>query len=172
MCIRDSTITLSLAATATNSSLSATFDNNIAVSGGLVVLFPYVFVYGNNGLIQNSGANNVNDWVSATANATNVATGKIVQGLPVRGGVNAPSGLFWSLDSVIRVSYTPTTVTTGSGSTQVSQTFYWRYDTITSQSSILSSQSVIEYDGIFYWCGVDRFMLYNGVVKELSLIHI
>ena len=161
------TITLSLAATATNSSLSATFDNNIAVSGGLVVLFPYVFVYGNNGLIQNSGANNVNDWVSATANATNVATGKIVQGLPVRGGVNAPSGLFWSLDSVIRVSYTPTTVTTGSGSTQVSQTFYWRYDTITSQSSILSSQSVIEYDGIFYWCGVDRFMLYNGVVKEI-----
>jgi len=161
------TLTLSLPATATNSSVSATFDNNIAVSGGVVVLFPYVFVYGNNGLIQNSGANNVNDWVSATANATNVATGKIVQGLPVRGGVNAPSGLFWSLDSVIRVSYTPTTVTTGSGSTQVSQTFYWRYDTITSQSSILSSQSVIEYDGIFYWCGVDRFMLYNGVVKEI-----
>ena len=161
------TITLSLPATATNASLSATFDNNIAVSGGVVVLFPYVFVYGNNGLIQNSGANNVNDWVSATANATNVATGKIVQGFPIRGGVNAPSGLFWSLDSVVRVSYTPTTVTTGSGSTQVSQTFYWRYDTITSQSSILSSQSVIEYDGIFYWCGVDRFMLYNGVVKEI-----
>ena len=161
------TLTLSLPATATNSSVSATFDNNIAVSVGVVVLFPYVFVYGNNGLIQNSGANNVNDWVSATANATNVATGKIVQGLPVRGGVNAPSGLFWSLDSVVRVSYTPTTVTTGSGSTQVSQTFYWRYDTITSQSSILSSQSVIEYDGIFYWCGVDRFMLYNGVVKEI-----
>jgi len=161
------TITLSLPATATNSSVSATFDNNIAVSGGVVSLFPYVFVYGNNGLIQNSGANNVNDWVSATANATNVATGKIVQGLPVRGGVNAPSGLFWSLDSVVRVSYTPTTVTTGSGSTQVSQTFYWRYDTITSQSSILSSQSVIEYDGIFYWCGVDRFLLYNGVVKEI-----
>jgi hypothetical protein len=32
----------------------------------------------------------------------------------------------------------------------------------------LSEQSVIEYDGIYYWCGVDRFLLYNGVVKELK----
>jgi hypothetical protein len=101
--------------------------------------------------------------VSATANATNVATGKIVQGYPIRGGTNSPAGLFWSLDSVIRVSFTPTTTTVGN----TSSTFYWRYDTITSQSSILSSQSVIEYDGIFYWCGVDRFLLYNGVVKEI-----
>jgi len=157
------TVTLSKPATATNATALVTFDNNLAVSGGIVVLHPYVFIFGNNGLIQNSGAGNINDWVSATANATNVATGKIVQGLPVRGGSNAPSGLFWSLDSVIRVSYTPTTVTTGT--TAVS--FYWRYDVITSQSSILSSQSVIEYDGIYYWCGVDRFLLYNGVVKEI-----
>jgi hypothetical protein len=26
---------------------------------------------------------------------------------------------------------------------------------------------VIEYDGIYYWCGTDRFLLYNGVVKEI-----
>jgi len=156
------TITLSLPATATNSSVYATFDNDISVSGGIVALNPYLFVYGDNGLIQNSGAGNVNDWVSATANANNVAPSKIVKGLPVRGGSNAPAGLFWSLDSVIRVSYTPTTVTTGT----TSVSFYWRYDVVTSQSSILSSQCVIEYDGIFYWIGVDRFMLYNGVVKE------
>ena len=31
----------------------------------------------------------------------------------------------------------------------------------------MSSQSAIEYDGIYYWCGVDRFLLYNGVVKEI-----
>jgi len=147
-----------------NTSATLTFDNNLAISGGVVTLHPYIFIYGNDGLIQNSGAGNSNDWVSATSNATNVATGKIVQALPVRGGSNAPSGLFWSLDSLIRVSYTPTTVTVGS--TAVS--FYWRYDLITSQSSILSSQSVIEYDGIFYWCGVDRFMLYSGVVKEIE----
>jgi hypothetical protein len=146
------------AAATTSGASTITFDNNISVSGGVVSLHPYVFVYGNNGLIKNCSAGNTNDWVSADANEVSVATGKIVQGLPVRGGSNAPSGLFWSLDSLIRVSYIG-----GSGTPPQ----YWRYDLISSQSSILSSQSVIEYDGIYYWCGVDRFLLYNGVVKEI-----
>ena len=156
------TFTISNAATLTGSS-TLTIDNQISVSGGVVVLHPYVFVYGNAGLIKNCSAGNINDWVSADANEVNVATGKIVQGLPVRGGTTSPSGLFWSIDSLIRVSYTPTTVNSG-GTTS---TLYWRYDLISSQSSILSSQSVIEYDGIYYWCGVDRFLMYNGVVKEI-----
>ena len=150
-------VIISAAATA-NGTSTITFDNNISVSGGVVSLHPYVFVYGNNGLIKNCSAGNTNDWVSADANEVSVATGKIVQGLPVRGGSNAPSGLFWSLDSLIRVSFIG-----GSGTPPQ----YWRYDLISSQSSILSSQSVIEYDGIYYWCGVDRFLLYNGVVKEI-----
>jgi len=151
-------VVLSNSATTTSSSTSVTFDNNVSVSGGVVTLHPYVFVYGNNGLIKNCSAGNLNDWVSADANETNVATGKIVQGLPVRGGSNSPSGLFWSLDSLVRVSYIG-----GAGTPPQ----YWRYDIITSQSSILSSQSAIEYDGIYYWCGVDRFLMYNGVVKEI-----
>ena len=151
------TITISNNATA-SATVTATFDNNVSVSGGVVSLHPYVFVYGNNGLIKNSGAGDSNDWVSTDANEVNVATGKIVQGLPVRGGSNAPSGLFWSLDSLIRVSYIGGTGTPAQ---------YWRYDIISSQSSILSSQSAIEYDGIYYWCGVDRFLMYNGVVKEI-----
>jgi len=138
--------------------------DTISVSGGVCVLHPYVFVYGDNGLIKNSTAGDPYNWNGADANETNVASTKIVKGLPVRGGSNAPSGLFWALDSLIRVSYTPTTVTVGGSP----QTFYWRYDIITSQSSILSSQCVIEYDGIYYWVGVDRFLLYNGVVKELK----
>lgn len=150
-------VTLSNNASA-SATVTVTFDNQISVSGGVVALHPYVFVYGNDGLIRNCAAGNVDDWVSADANAVNVATGKIVQGLPVRGGSNAPSGLFWSLDSLIRVSFV------GGVGTPAQ---YWRYDLISSQTSILSSQSVIEYDGIYYWCGVDRFMLYNGVVKEI-----
>jgi hypothetical protein len=150
-------VVISAAATTSGAS-TITFDNNVSVSGGVVSLHPYVFVYGNNGLIRNCSAGNLNDWVSADANEVSVATGKIVQGLPVRGGSNAPSGLFWSLDSLIRVSFIG-----GAGTPPQ----YWRYDLISSQSSILSSQSVIEYDGIYYWCGVDRFLLYNGVVKEI-----
>jgi len=136
----------------------------IEVAGGVVVLHPYVFVYGDNGLIKNCVAGNPYDWNGPDSNEVNVASTKIVKGLPVRGGSNAPSGLFWALDSLIRVSYTPTTITVGG----TPQTFYWRYDIISSQSSILSSQCVIEYDGIYYWVGVDRFLLYNGVVKELK----
>ena len=131
----------------------------IAVSGGCVFLHPYLFVYGNDGLIKNSSAGDFSNWNSADSNENNVATGKIVKGLPVRGGTTSPAGLFWSLDSLIRVTYNPTTVGTS--------TIYWRYDIISSQSSILSSQSVIEYDGIFFWCGVDRFLMYNGVVQEV-----
>jgi hypothetical protein len=156
--ISTTALVISAPATANGSSITLTFNNNISVSGGVVTLHPYVFVYGNDGLIRNCSAGNAQDWVSADANEVSVATGKIVQGLPVRGGSNAPSGLFWSLDSLIRVSYIG-----GAGTPPQ----FWRYDLISSQSSILSSQSVIEYDGIYYWCGVDRFLLYNGVVKEI-----
>ena len=160
------TVTLSNNATATNASVTLTFDNQVDVSGGVVVLHPYIFVYGNNGLIRNNSAGNASDWVSSDSNQTNVASTKIVKGLPLRGGSNAPSGLFWSLDSLIRVSYAPTNI--GIANTaDYGETLYWRYDIISSQTSIMSSQSVIEYDGIYYWCGVDRFLLYNGVVKEI-----
>lgn len=153
-------VTLSSAYTGTTGTQTLTFDNQINVSGGCVLIYPYLFVYGNDGLIQNSSAGDFQNWVSADANANNVATGKIVKGMPVRGGTTSPAGLFWSLDSLVRVSYAPTTVG--------ASTLYWKYDLISCQSSILSSSSVIEYDGIFYWCGVDRFLQYNGVVAELQ----
>jgi len=159
------TVTLSQNASASGAQ-TITFDNDVSVSGGIVSLHPYVFVYGNDGLIRNCSAGNAQDWVSADANAVNVATGKIVKGLPVRGGSNSPSGLFWSLDSLVRVSYAPTSIGVAGTANFAAPTF-WRYDIISSQTSILSSQSVIEYDGIYYWCGVDRFLLYNGVVKEV-----
>jgi hypothetical protein len=155
--VSGTTVTISQNATA-SATVTATFNNNVSVSGGVVTLHPYIFVYGNAGLIKNCAAGDPNDWVSADANEVNVATGKIVQALPVRGGSNAPSGLFWSVDSLVRVSYIG-----GTGSPPQ----YWRYDIISSQTSILSSQCAIEYDGIYYWVGVDRFMLYNGTVKEI-----
>jgi hypothetical protein len=129
----------------------------IMVSGGVVVLQPYVFVFGNDGLIQNSNANNPNDWVvgpGKEANAGNFSATKIVRSLPIRGGVNAPAGLFWSLDSLIRVS-------------RIGGNRGFSYDTISSQTSILSPASVIEYDGIYYWVGIDRFLMYNGTVQEI-----
>ena len=156
--VAGTTVVMSAAATA-SATITATFDNNIAVSGGCVVIHPYLFIYGNNGLIQNSSAGDFANWVSPDANATNVATGKIVKGLPIRGGSTSPSGLFWAADALIRVSFQPSS----SGGVN----YYWAYDLVSSQTSIMSSSSVVEYDGIFYWCGVDRFLSYNGVVQEI-----
>ena len=159
------TITLSANATA-SSTTTLTFDNEVSISGGVISLHPYVFVYGNDGLIQNCSAGDIDDWVSADANRVNAATGKILQGLPVRGGSNSPSGLFWSLDSLVRVSFNPQSLGVP-GTANFAATTYWRYDILTSQSSFLSSSAVIEYDGIYFWTGVDRFLLYNGVTKEI-----
>lgn len=153
------TATLSANATASGS-VTLTFDNNISVSGGIVMLFPYLFAYGNNGLIANCAAGDFSNWTSADSNKNNISSTKVVKGLPVRGGTTSPAGLFWTLDSVVRVTYQPTQVG--------SATIYWKYDLITQQSSILSSQCVIEYDGIFYWVGTDRFLAYNGVVQEVE----
>lgn len=156
--VTGTTVIMSAAATA-SATITATFDNNISVSGGCVVLHPYLFVYGNNGLIQNSSAGDFANWVSPDANANNVATGKIVKGLPIRGGSTSPSGLFWAADALIRVSFQPSS----SGGVN----YYWAYDLVSSQTSIMSSSSVIEYDGIYYWCGVDRFLMYGGQVQEI-----
>lgn len=129
----------------------------ITVSGGLVALQPFLFIYGSNGLIRNSNANNIvgaGGWAGTNANTANVSGTKVVKGLALRGGGTSPAGLFWALDSLIRVTF-------------VGGTALWKYDTVSSKTTILAKNSVIEYDGIYYWIGVDRFFFYNGVVQEL-----
>jgi hypothetical protein len=131
----------------------------ITVDGGVCVLYPFIFVYGSNGFIANNHVDAAYadrspfDWNGPLANRVNMASTKIVKGVPVRGGTNSPSGLFWSTDSLIRVSFTG----------QVDN--YWRYDILSNQISIMSSNSVVEMDGVYYWMGVDRFYKYNGSVS-------
>lgn len=122
-------------------------------SGGIVVLAPYLVTFGNGGRVDVSP---VNDVTSAPDSAF-VTGQKIVRGLPLRGGGNGPAGLLWSLDSLVRMTFAP----------DILSGVPFRFDTISSETSILSSQSVIEYDGVYYWCGVDRFLSFNGVIREL-----
>jgi hypothetical protein len=156
----------SIADTWTFSGLADTGGQNptyrpIVVDGGVCVLYPYVFVYGSNGFIANNNVSGtydqqtITDWNGATANQVNMSSSKIVKGVPTRGGTNSPSGLFWATDSLIRVSFTSTSP------------LFWRYDIVSSQISIMSSSSVVEMDGTFYWMGVDRFYQYNGQVSVL-----
>ncbi|CAB4129443.1 hypothetical protein UFOVP118_60 [uncultured Caudovirales phage] len=133
----------------------------IVVDGGVCSLHPFIFVYGSNGFIANNNVSAIyanqtlTDWNGPLANQVNVATGKIVKGMPVRGGTASPSGLFWATDSLVRVSF----VNNG--------TTYWQYDIVSSEISIMSSNSVVEMDGVYYWMGVDRFYAYNGYVSVL-----
>lgn len=125
-------------------------------NGGVVTLHPYCFVYGSDGYVAWSVPGDPTDFTGSGAGNAYITGQKIVRGLPFRGGPgNSPSGLFWSADSLLRASYI--------GGTPVFQ-----FDTLSAQSSILGAQSVIEYDGIFYWAGTDRFLMFNGVVREIE----
>ena len=141
--------------------LSAVSDGSgpILVSGGICVLQPFLVVYGSNGLIRNSNANDFSagtGWTTGTgyANSANPAGTKIIYGAPIRGGSQAPAGLFWSLDSIIRMSF-------------VGGTKLFSYDTLADPISIMGKKTVVEMDGKFFWIGTDRFLFYNGVVQEL-----
>jgi len=123
-------------------------------SGGVVVLAPYCVTYGNGGRIDVSDVNSFGSGTAATAFVTGQ---KIVKGLPLRGGGSGPSGLLWSLDSLVRMTFQQ----------GLTGPLPFSFDTISSETSILSSQGVIEYDGVYYWAGVDRFLLFNGVVREV-----
>jgi hypothetical protein len=128
---------------------------NFNATGGVVTLPPYTFAYGNDGYVAWSAPNAPDDYVSSGAGNAYVTAQKIVKAMPLRGGPgNSPSGLFWAADALIRASFVGGTAT-------------FQFDTISTQTSILSSNCVIEYDGIFYWVGTDRFLMFNGVVREI-----
>lgn len=132
----------------------------ISVSGGVCTLQPFAVVYGSNGLIYNSNANDYSastGWTvggASRALKANVAGTKFVYGAPVRGGAQSPAGLFWALDALVRMSF-------------VGGTTIWQYDTLTCPASILGKKTIVEHDGKFFWIGTDRFLFYNGTVQEL-----
>lgn len=120
------------------------------VSGGIVVSSPYLFSFGSAGYISYTAPND-----PTTPDFTaRVAAQKVVAGANLRGGGFGPSALFWSLDSLIRATF------------QVSGANDFAFDTIGS-TTIMSSRSVVEYDGIYYWWGIDRPQMFNGVIQEV-----
>lgn len=133
-------------------------ENATSVSGGCTVIGQFLFLYGSDGLIKNSDLNKPFVFTiggGSYANETYVGDGqKIVYGAAIKSGA-APSGLFWSLTAVHKVTFT-------GGSTN------WSYSTLSSEISILSKKSVVEYDGRYYWPGVDRFYVASSSgVEEL-----
>jgi hypothetical protein len=137
-------------------SLSATtalVSTGQSVSGGCCVIPPYAFVYGSDGYVGWSDENLPATYTGGSSGSARITGSKILYGTAARGG-GAPAGLFWSQNALIKATF-------------IGGAAVFRFDTVSAQSSLLSSSAIIEYDGVFFWPGIDRFMMYNGVVKEV-----
>jgi len=129
------------------------------ISGGIVCVQPFLFDFDSDGGVGWSAPNLPNTLGiyggSSGAGRARVSAQKIVAGMPIRGGgANSPAAIFWSLSEVIMAQY-------------VGSPAWFAFNTVSPSSSILSPQSVIEYDGLYFWAGVDRFLCFNGTVVEV-----
>jgi hypothetical protein len=144
-------------------------------TGGMLYAGSRLFYYGNNGLVRwSSIAQEKSGEVTNLEKpflffvdkySINISTDKVIFGAEWRGGANSPTIIFWTLSSVVLI-----TNTTGNNNqvvTDVDDLSFSR-KVLSRDSSILSSNSVVEYDGIFYWPGTKRFFVFNGVVLPLE----
>ncbi len=127
---------------------------------GLLYVTNYLFVYGSNGLVQWSRANNPLDFSNPLTRQITISNDKVICAKSIRGGINNPAILFWTMSSVVRCINNP-------GLNTPPDTLAFQVDVISKSSSILSSRCVVEYDGLFFWPGNNRFFHYNGLVQEL-----
>jgi hypothetical protein len=125
------------------------------VSGGIVAISPYLIGYSNFGRIDISQINNIASGV--TFNSAFISDQKVVKGLPLRNGSGGPAAIFWTLGDLVVATYNPGLLAG----------IPFNFNTISAEISVLSSQAIIEFDGIYYWPEVDHFSLFNGIVREL-----
>jgi hypothetical protein len=124
------------------------------VSGGVVAIWPYLVRYGQDGFVGWSKPGEPLT-TSGTGSGTARPSGtKIIRGLPLR-GTSGPACLLWSLDSLVRMQF-------------VGGTAIFLFDTITTSSSPLSSNAIIEHEGVYYWPTTTGFYSFNGVLREVK----
>lgn len=127
------------------------------VSGGICVLFPYLMAYGNNGLLKWCDAGDPTNWTTGDAGDGYIANSKIIRGYPFRGGTGAsPGGLFFSLDSLYRVTYN------SAGPPTFNSDFV-------GETLLMGANAVVELNGLYYWVDkAGRFCVYNGTIREIE----
>jgi hypothetical protein len=130
-----------------------TLPEPVTASGGIIVATPFVIAYGNYGVIQWSKADNPLNWPTDQNTAVIANTPKIITAATIRDNTNI-SVLFWCVDKLVRSTYDAALNTFSSIILD---------DTI----SILSRNSVCEYNNIYYWVGNTQFYLYDGIVRKL-----
>ena len=139
-------------------------DNPVVVSGGIVYIAPFIVAYGNDGTIfWSPDDGSITPWNTLT-NSLVVSNTKIVKAFPARGGGStlnkgsvSPAVLLWTLNSLIRATYTSAAGEQGFG-----------YEVIQSDISILAPNSVVQYNQMFFWIGENQFYFFNGIVNKLE----
>ena len=137
----------------TQAQLTATGMPNVA--GGLVAIDPYLIGYSINGRVDVSEINEIQTGI--TYGSAFVSSEKIVKGLPLRNGTGGPAAILWSLCDLVVMTYNPSLLAG----------IPFNFTTVSGDVSVLSSQGIVEFDGIYYWAEVDHFSMFNGVVLEL-----
>jgi len=129
----------------------------VQATGGIVVSGNFILVYGSNGTIFWNDGQGLTNW--PTENRIVFETTQFVTAQPVRSGQTL-AALFWSLDFVALLSFQQTS---GQSDPNVG-TFISSY--VSTQSTLLSSNSVISLDPYFYWPGNNSFYQFNASVIE------
>lgn len=130
-----------------------------AIAGGIFCSQPYVWGFDFAGNVIWSAPNQpltlgIEQGTSG-AGAARISAQKVIAGIALRGGgAQSPAALFWTLSEVISAAFI------GGAAT-------WAFNTVSPSSSILSTDCVIEYDGLYFWAGIDRFQVFNGTVSEV-----
>lgn len=138
-------------------------DENI-VSGGIIYSSPCLYLYGNNGTILRSKTSDPLDFNSegdSDADSYKISENKLLFGASIRGGTNAPTFLFWTQNAVIYL----TNIADGSNPNSPIE---FQREEITTNSSVMSPKSIVQYDSLFFWLGTDRAFVYNGIVEAIK----
>lgn len=122
------------------------------VTGGVVVTGNYILLYGSNGLIYWNDGAVISNW--PTPNFISFQATQFVYGAPVR--ASALSALFWGLNFVAQLMLNNDTT----------PKFISSY--VSSESTLLSANSIVSLDPYFYWPGDNSFYKFNGAVVELK----
>lgn len=124
----------------------------VTASGGVCAIPSFLVLYGHDGYVQWSVPGNPLDFSGAGSGDSRPSPSKIVKGMSLR-GQSGPAMILWSLDSVIVGQY--------------NQTTGFDFTTLTATASIMSSNGVVEHNGIYYWATSSGFSMFNGVVRDI-----
>lgn len=137
-------------------------NNDIKVSGGIVFAPPLLVLYGNNGFIRWSLPGNIaagpsGGWPTDGSNTQTISNSKIIKMILTRGS-SQPQLLAWTSNSVISLTYSLA---------ENGEDYFFTPVTIDSNTTVMSSNSIIGYANQFFWIGLKQFFFFNGIVQPL-----